>query len=64
MIKLACKVLSDEKVEPEKDGYFTQGIRLTVLSEKIGAKRAVDMLLKKGVLEPFILFVYERGFKN
>ena len=53
MIKLACKVLSGEKVEPEKDGYFTQGIRLTVLSDKIGAKRAVDMLLKRLKNEEF-----------
>ena len=53
IIKLACKVLSGEKVEPEKDGYFTQGIRLTVLSDKIGAKRAVDMLLKRLKNEEF-----------
>ena len=47
MIEMANKVLSDQKVKPEQDGYFAQGRRLTVLSEKIGAKRAVDMLMKR-----------------
>ena len=53
MIKLANKVLTGESVEPEQDGYFTQGIRLTVLSEKTGAKRLVDMLLKRLKNEEF-----------
>ena len=47
MIALANKVLSDQKVKSQQDGYFTQGRRLTVLSEKNGAKRAVDMLFKR-----------------
>lgn len=53
MIELANKVLSDQKVKPKQDGYFTQGRRLTILSEEIGAKRAVDMLLKRLKNEEF-----------
>lgn len=47
MAKIAKKILSGEVLKPEEDGYFAQGKRLTVLSEKNGAQRAVDMLLKR-----------------
>lgn len=53
MIQLANKVLTDQEVRAEQDGYFTQGRRLTVFSENIGAKRAVDMLLKRLKNEEF-----------
>ncbi len=32
---------------PEQEGYFKRGIRVPVFREEIGAKRAVEMLLKK-----------------
>lgn len=41
------KIISGEKLKPEVDGYFPQGKRLTVLSEKTGSKRAIEMLLKR-----------------
>lgn len=47
MAKVARKVLLEEELKPEADGYFSQGKRDTVLVEDIGAKRAVDMLLKR-----------------
>lgn len=53
MIDLANKVLTQQTVKPDQDGYFTQGKRLTILSEKTGAKRAVDMLLKRLKNEEF-----------
>ncbi|MBB6444139.1 glycine reductase [Bacillus benzoevorans] len=53
MIGLAKKVLTEQKVDPNEDGYFTQGKRLTEMTEDIGAKRAVDMLLKRLKNEEF-----------
>ena len=47
MGKLTLKLLNGEVVKPLVDGYFAQGKRLTVLSEKIGAVRATDMLMKR-----------------
>lgn len=47
MAKLAIKLLNKEEVKPLVDGYFIQGKRLTVLSEKTGAVRATEMLLKR-----------------
>ena len=47
MAKLTLKLLNGEVVKPLVDGYFAQGKRLTVLSEKIGAVRATDMLMKR-----------------
>lgn len=38
---------------PVKEGYFKRGIRKTVWKDKIGAVRAVDMLLAKILGEPF-----------
>lgn len=46
MVELAEKILDGKEVNPE-DGFFAQGKRLTVFSDKIGAKRAVDMLMKR-----------------
>lgn len=47
MAKLSVKWLNKEAVKPLVDGYFAQGKRLTVISEKIGAQRATDMLMKR-----------------
>lgn len=47
MVKLALKLLDGEVLRPEVDGYFAQGKRLTVFSDKIGAKRATEMLMKR-----------------
>ena len=47
MAKLTLKLLKGEVVKPLVDGYFAQGKRLTVLSEKIGAIRATEMLMKR-----------------
>lgn len=47
MVPIAEKLLKGEEVSPDVDGYFHQGRRLTVFSEKIGARRAVDMMLKR-----------------
>lgn len=47
MAALAQKLLQGERVTPEADGYFKQGKRITEFSDKIGAQRAMDMLLKR-----------------
>lgn len=47
MAKLTLKLLAGEVVKPQVDSYFAQGKRLTVLSEKIGAVRASEMLMKR-----------------
>lgn len=47
MVELAKKLLKGETVRPETDGYFAQGKRLTVITEKNGAQRAVEMLMKR-----------------
>ena len=53
MIVLANKVLTGQNVTAEQDGYFIQGRRLTEITEKTGAKRAVEMLLKRLKNEEF-----------
>ena len=47
MAKLALKLSKGEVVKPGTDGYFPQGKRLTVLSDKTGAQRATEMLMKR-----------------
>lgn len=47
MIKLANKVLAGETVKYDQDGYFVQGRRITEITEKTGAVRAVEMLMKR-----------------
>lgn len=44
MGKITNKLISGEEIRPEVDDYIAQGKRLTVFSENIGARRAVDML--------------------
>lgn len=44
---LANKLLEGKTLDPDVDEYFLQGRRLTEFSDRIGAKRAVDMLLTR-----------------
>lgn len=54
MAALALKLLNNEVVDdPKKDGYISRGIRKNFFADKIGAERAVDMLVKKLKNEPF-----------
>jgi len=46
--QLALKLVNDEEIgTPAEEGYFPRGIRQNYFAEKIGAVRAVDMLLRK-----------------
>jgi len=48
MVKLALKLITGEKLgTPKEEGYIPRGIRKNLFVEERGAKRAVDMLLKK-----------------
>ncbi len=48
MAKLTLKLLKGQKLGlPEEEGYIPRGIRVNCFKDEIGAKRAVDMLLKK-----------------
>jgi len=54
MSKLALKLINNEEIgSPEEEGYLKRGIRHNFFDEKIGAQRAVDMLIKKLNDEPF-----------
>lgn len=55
MGRLAAKLLDGEGIGfPEEEGYIAQGFRVNVHTEKNGAERAVDMMLKKLRKEPFV----------
>lgn len=47
MAAITDKIVNGEHLKPSVDGYFPQGKRLTVFSDKIGATRAVEMLVKR-----------------
>lgn len=47
MVKLVNKLAKDEELDPSVDGYFPQGQRRTILVEKIGSQRAIEMLMKR-----------------
>ncbi len=48
MAKIAKKLLNKEEMgTSEEDGYIARGVRKVLFREKIGAERAVDMLIKK-----------------
>ena len=52
---LALRLVRGETIgEPKEEGYIPRGIRKNVFMEEIGAKRAVDMLVKKMNGEDFI----------
>jgi len=54
MAKLALKLVKGEPLgTPAEEGYIPRGIRKNVFVEERGAKRAVDMLVKKLNGEPF-----------
>ncbi len=54
MGEIAKKLLRGEALEePKKEGIFPQGRRVTVFSDKNGAERAVEMLMKRFREEPF-----------
>lgn len=46
--KLALKMLNNETIgSPTEEGYIERGVRVNYFADKIGAERAVDMLVKK-----------------
>ncbi len=48
LAKLALKVVREEAIgTPAEEGYLARGIRKNIFEEKIGAERAVDMLVAK-----------------
>lgn len=48
MARIVNKIMKGEELGlPEEEGYFAQGRRLTVFSDKRGSKRAVEMLLAR-----------------
>ena len=52
---VANKLLCGEKLaDSQTDGYIPKGIRVNIISEKIGAERAVDMLVAKLKDEPYV----------
>jgi glycine reductase complex component B subunit gamma len=54
MIDLAFKLYNREEVgTPSEEGYIPRGVKRNVLSEKLAAERAVELLLKKMKGEPF-----------
>lgn len=55
MAKFLTKLLRKEKLgTAEQEGYIERGVRINAFYEKIGAERAVEMLLKKIKGEPFV----------
>ena len=47
MADLTNKIIEGKSLSPKEDNYMPQGKRLTEFSDKIGARRAVEMLLKR-----------------
>ncbi len=48
MVNLTKKLMKNEEIgSPKEEGYIAQGKRLTVLSDKRGSQRAVEMLLAR-----------------
>ena len=55
MAKLALKIMNGEKLGAScEDGYMNNGIRVNFFEKERGAKRAVDMLIKKLAGKPFV----------
>lgn len=53
--KLALKIMKGEKLGAScEDGYMPNGIRVNFFEKERGAKRAVDMLIKKLAGKPFV----------
>lgn len=54
MARILLKQLKGEPLgKPEEEGYIPRGVRVNYFAEKIGAERALDMLVKKLKGEPF-----------
>lgn len=54
LAKLSLKLLKGEAIgSPKEEGYIERGVRVNYFAEKIGAERAVEMLVKKLAGEPF-----------
>lgn len=49
----AVKLANNEPLLPEADGYYPRGVRKNVFTQQSGARRAVDMLIKKVKGQPF-----------
>jgi glycine reductase len=55
MAKFLLKLAKFEKIGfPEEEGYIPQGYKINIWDETIGAKRAINMLLKKVNGEPYV----------
>ena len=55
MAKLALKMMKGEKIGAScEEGYMPNGVRVNFFEKERGAKRAVDMLLKKLADKPFV----------
>lgn len=55
LAKFALKFAKGEEVgSPEEEGYHARGVRKNYFAEKIGAERAVDMLVAKLSGQPFV----------
>lgn len=54
MASLILKQMKGEPIgTPEEEGYIEKGVRINMFYEKVGAERAIDMLIKKLKGEPF-----------
>ncbi len=54
MASLLLKQMKGEAIgTPEEEGYIEKGVRINMFYEKVGAERAIDMLIKKLKGEPF-----------
>lgn len=47
MAEIAGKLIQGKDLDPSIDDYFPQGQRRTILVDKIGSERAIDMLMKR-----------------
>lgn len=55
MTRLVMKLLKEDSVgSPADEGYIERGVRVNCFHDKIGAARAVDMLIKKMSGEDFV----------
>lgn len=54
ILNLSRKLLRNERIKsPSEEGYFSRGVLVNEFSEKTGAERVVDMLIKKLNGEPY-----------
>src|SRR5918999_5013641 len=55
LAKFVCRVVNGESIGPAlQEGYISRGIRRLEKTDRTGADRAIDMLLKKINHEPYI----------